>query len=128
MTTTLTRNFQETLQKIGDINPFWDEKSHSWRFQSPYVPEVDVRWDTPENTAELYKLTLKEHLEKVPDIQQTPRKPKQSARKKTSSWGGAREGAGRPAKAPRKRITVPLDIADWIQEVGEENVRKVING
>lgn len=43
----------------------------------------------------------------------------------TSSWGGSREGAGRPSLSDedtvRKTITVPESVAEYLEEVGDGN-------
>ena len=42
-----------------------------------------------------------------------------------SSWGGSREGAGRPSLSDedtvRKTITVPESVAEHLEEVGDGN-------
>jgi hypothetical protein len=43
----------------------------------------------------------------------------------TNSWGGSREGAGRPSLSDedtvRKTITVPESVAEHLEEVGDGN-------
>jgi len=99
------------LQEIGDINPWFDNEFNTWIFHHAAYP-VEYSGDSKEEVVKNYPLYLRDFIEERLNDNLSP-----YTEKKTTGRGGKREGSGRPkgtVKEPTKRITLPLDIAEWI--------------
>lgn len=99
------------LQEIGDINPWFDAEFNTWIFSYPAYP-VEYSGDSKEEVIKNYPLYLRDFIEERLNDNLSP-----FTEKKTTGRGGKRKGSGRPKgtiKEPTKRVTLPLDIAEWI--------------
>ncbi len=101
------------LEEIGDIHPWFDKEFKIWIFSHPAYP-VEYFGDSKEEVIQNYPLYLYDFIEERLNDNLSVLTEKQ-----TIGRGGKREGAGRPkgtVKEPTKRVTLPLDIAEWISK------------
>lgn len=99
------------LKEVGEIKPWFDKEVNAWVFEHELYP-VEYGGDTPEEVIKNYPLYLKEFIKHRLEDNLSD-----NTAKKTKGHGGKRLGAGRPKgtiKEPKRRIPVPLDIAEWI--------------
>jgi len=100
-----------SLEEIGKIEPWFDHDYKTWVFSHVLYP-VEYSGDTREEVIENYPLYLKDFI-----IERLKSNLSFITEKKTKGRGGKRMGSGRPAgttKETKKRVSLPLDIADWI--------------
>lgn len=100
------------LKEIGTIKPWFDKEYRVWMFSCPLYP-VECEGNSAEEVIEKYPQYLSVFIEhrmigRIDEVNE----------KKTKGKGGYRPGAGRPKgiiiKEPKKRVSLPVDIADWI--------------
>ena len=99
------------LEEVGLIEPWFDKDYKTWVFSHPAYP-VEYSGDTREEVVKNYPLYLYDFIEERLNDNLSP-----YTEKKTTGRGGKRKGSGRPAgtkKEMTKRVTLPIDIADWI--------------
>lgn len=99
------------LEEIGYIKPRFDKNYKTWVFNHPAYP-VEYSGDTEEEVIKNYPNYLQDFIEERLNDNLS-----EFTEQKTKGRGGKRKGAGRPEgtkKEPTKRVTLPLDIADWI--------------
>jgi hypothetical protein len=99
------------LEELGQIEPWYDKSYKSWVFSHPAYP-VEYSGDTREEVIKNYPLYLQDFIEERLNDNLS-----ELTKKKTIGRGGKRKGAGRPEgtkKEQKKRVSLPLDIADWI--------------
>lgn len=99
------------LEEIGPIDPWFDNDYKTWAFSHSLYP-VEYSGDTKEEVIKNYPLYLQDFIEERLKDNLSP-----ITEKKTKGRGGRRIGSGRPlgtTKEPTKRVSLPLDIADWI--------------
>lgn len=103
------------LDEIGYIEPWFDKDYKTWVFSHSAYP-VEYSGDTKEEVVKNYPLYLQDFIEERLKDNLSP-----LTEKKTTGRGGKREGAGRPEgtkKEPTKRVSLPVDIANWITTPG----------
>ncbi len=101
------------LQEVGDIHPWFDNEFKTWIFSHPSYP-VEYSGDSKEEVIKNYPLYLHDFIEERLNDNLSL-----LTEKKTTGRGGKRAGSGRPKgtiKEPTKRITLPLDVAEWISK------------
>ena len=99
------------LEEIGAIKPWFDKEYFSWVFSHPAYP-IEYSGDTKEEVIKNYPFYVQDFIEERLNDNLS-----KVTEKKTAGRGGKRQGAGRPAgtkKEPKRRVALPLDIADWI--------------
>jgi len=109
----IKKHLKITLQEIGDIEPWFDKDFNAWIFSHPLYP-VEYAGDSKQEVIKNYPLYLHDFIE-----ERLNENLSTHTEMKTIGRGGKREGSGRPKgtiKEPTKRITLPLDIAEWISE------------
>ncbi len=118
----LRKHLKLALEEIGEIKPWYDKKFHAWIFAHPHYP-VEYAGDTEEDVIRNYPLYLREFLKHRLEGKLSPLEEK-----KTKGRGGKRMGAGRPKgtkKERKRRIYIPVDIADWFQEHPSQSIPSV---
>jgi hypothetical protein len=101
------------LKEIGEIKPWFDKDFKNWIFSHPNYP-VEYAGDSEEEAIKNYPLYLQDFIEERLNDNLSS-----FTEKETIGRGGKREGSGRPKgtiKEPTKRVTLPLDIAEWISK------------
>lgn len=99
------------LEEVGCIEPWFDKDYNNWVFSHPAYP-VEYSGDTKEEVIKNYPFYLQDFIE-----ERLNNNLSDNTERKTTGRGGKRNGAGRPEgtkKEPKKRVSLPLDIADWI--------------
>lgn len=99
------------LEEISPIEPWFDKAYKNWVYSHPAYP-VEYSGATKEEVIKNYPLYLHDFIEERLNDNLS-----RITESKTSGRGGKRQGAGRPEgtkKEPKKRVSLPLDIADWI--------------
>ncbi len=99
------------LSELGRIEPWFDNDYNTWIFSHPAYP-VKYLGDTKEEVIKNYPLYLQDFIEERLNDNLS-----ELTERKTTGRGGKRAGAGRPEgtkKELKKRVSLPLDIADWI--------------
>lgn len=113
------------LKEIGEIKPWFDSDVNEWIFSHPKYP-VEYGGQTAKNVMNNYPKYLREFIKHRLNHNLNP-----LTEKKAKGHGGKREGAGRTkgsVKEPSKRVTLPLDIAIWIEDPAAiQKVRKMMN-
>lgn len=110
----IKRHLNIALEEIGEIKPRFIKKFNNWEFHHKNYPDVEYCGDSPEDVIKNYPRYLREFIKHRLDENIW-----ESVEKKTKGRGGKREGAGRPRgtkKPPTRRISLPNDIADWIEQ------------
>lgn len=105
------KHLKMSLEEIGQIEPWFDNDYKTWVFSHVLYP-VEYSGDTREEVIENYPLYLKDFINERLRGNLSP-----VTENKTKGRGGRRTGSGRPAgttKESKKRVSLPLDIADWI--------------
>jgi hypothetical protein len=103
------------LEEVGVIDPWFDQKYKTWVFSNDAYP-VECSGDTKEEVISNYPKYLYDFIEERLNDNLS-----KITEKKTQGRGGKRERAGRPIgtkKEPTKRVSLPVDIADWITSPG----------
>ncbi len=104
------------LKEIGKIKPWFNKEYRVWLFSHPLYP-VECEGNSPDEVVEKYPQYLSVFIEhrilgRIDEINE----------EKTKGKGGYRPGAGRPKGTttiePKRRISLPVDIADWISAPG----------
>ena len=103
------------LSEVGKIGPWYDEEVDCWVFSHKAYPveyggksKTEVIRNYPKYLREFIRQRLNDNL--APSIEI-----------KTKGRGGRRDGAGRTKgskKETKKRVYLPLDVADWVQDPG----------
>lgn len=99
------------LKEIGQIEPWFDKNYKTWVFSHLLYP-VEYSGDTKEEVLQNYPLYLQDFID-----ERLKGNLSSLTENKTKGRGGKRIGSGRPAgttKEPKKRVSLPVDIADWI--------------
>lgn len=107
----LNEHLKISLEEIGPIEPWFDNDYKSWVFSHILYP-IEYSGNTRKEVIENYPLYLKDFINERLRGNLSP-----NTEKKTKGRGGKRIGSGRPVgttKEPKKRVSLPLDIADWI--------------
>jgi hypothetical protein len=107
----IKEHLKTALEEIGQIEPWFDSDYNTWVFSHTLYP-VEYSGDTKEEVIENYPLYLKDFIEERLKDNLSP-----ITERKTKGRGGKRIGSGRPlgsTKEPKKRVSLPSDIADWI--------------
>lgn len=103
------------LEEVGNIKPWFDKDYKTWVFSHPNYP-VEYSGDTKEEVISNYPNYLYDLIEERLNDNVSP-----LTEKKIKGRGGNRIGAGRPLgtkKESTKRVSLPVDIADWITQPG----------
>lgn len=111
----IKEHLEIALKEVGKIEPWFDEEVNEWIFSHKNYPveyggssKEEVIKNYPEYLREFIKHRLNKNLNQITE-------------KKTKGHGGNRSGAGRPigtTKEQTKRVSLPVDIADWITSPG----------
>lgn len=121
----INEHLEIALKEVGKIKPWFDENFQVWVFSHKKYPDVDCAEDSEAKVIKNYPRYLKEFIKHRLDNNIDPK-----TEKATKGHGGKRMGAGRPVgtkKEPTKRVTLPKDIADWIESPSSlPKVRKLI--
>jgi len=103
------------LDEVGKIEPWFDKDYKQWVFSHPNYP-VEYSGDTENEVIKNYPHYLYDLIEERLNDNVSP-----ATEKKIKGRGGKRIGSGRPVgtkKEPTKRVSLPVDIADWITQPG----------
>lgn len=103
------------LEEVGKIEPWFDKEYKQWVYSHPNYP-VEYSGGTKQEVIKNYPHYLYDLIEERLNENISPHTDK-----KIKGRGGKREGAGRPEgtrKEPTKRVSLPMDIADWITRPG----------
>lgn len=107
----IKKHLKLALQEVGKINPWFDNEFNTWIFSHPSYP-VEYSGDSKEEIIKNYPLYLQDFIEERLNDNLSP-----FTEKKTIGRGGKRGGSGRPkGTIKEKRITLPLDVAEWISK------------
>ena len=109
----INEHLKIALAEVGVIKPWFDKNFDVWVFNHKKYPDVDCAENTEKKVIENYPKYLKEFIKHRLDNNIDAR-----VEKATKGHGGKRDGAGRTKgtkKSPTKRVTLPKDIADWIE-------------
>ena len=107
----IKEHLKATLEEIGKIEPWFDNDYKTWVFSHVLYP-VEYTGKTKEEVIENYPLYLQDFIE-----ERLKNNLNLITERKTKGRGGRRTGSGRPVgttKEPKKRVSLPSDIADWI--------------
>lgn len=110
----IKKHLDIALEEIGEIKPKFNKNFRAWTFRHKKYPDVEYFGESAEEVIKNYPKYLREFIKHRLDNNIWD-----SVEKKTKGRGGKREGAGRPKgtkKTPTRRISVPVDIADIIEE------------
>lgn len=108
-------HLETALKEIGPVEPWFDKHYKTWVFNHSAYP-VEYSGDTKEEVIKNYPLYLYDFIGERLNDNLSP-----LTEKKTTGRGGKRKGSGRPLgtkKEMTKRVTLPLDIANWITMPG----------
>lgn len=111
----INEHLKIALEEVGQIEPWYDKTYKTWVFSHPAYP-VEYSGDTREEVMKNYRHYLYDFIE-----ERLNENLSAMTEKKTTGRGGKREGAGRPigtTKESTKRVSLPVDIADWITSPG----------
>jgi len=103
------------LKEVGKIKPWFDKEVKEWIFKNSNYP-VEYGGSSKEEVIKNYPKYLREFIKQRLNDNLSP-----ITENKTKGHGGQRSGAGRPVgtkKEQTKRVSLPLDIADWITAPG----------
>jgi hypothetical protein len=109
----IKKHLDLALKEIGSIKPVFNKKFNLWEFCHKKYPDVEYFGDSEEEVIKNYPKYLREFIKHRLDENIW-----ESVEKKTTGRGGKREGSGRPKgtkKTPTRRVSLPLDIADWLE-------------
>jgi hypothetical protein len=109
----IKKHLNIALREVGEIKPRFIKQFNAWKFCHKKYPDVEYFGDSPEDVIKNYPQYLQEFIK-----HRLAENIWESVEKKTKGRGGKREGAGRPKgskKSPTRRISLPKDIADWIE-------------
>lgn len=109
----INEHLKIALQEIGKIHPWFDNKFKTWVYSHKSYP-VEYSGDSEEEVIKNFPLYLRDFIEERLNDNLS-----YLTEERTIGRGGKREGSGRPKgsiKEPTKRVTLPLDIAEWIIE------------
>ncbi len=109
----IKKHLEIALAEIGEIKPIFVKKYNTWKFRHKNYPDVEYIGTSQKEVVKNYPLYFREFIKHRLDGRIW-----ESVEKRTKGHGGKREGAGRPKgtkKDPTKRITLPKDIAEWIE-------------
>lgn len=107
----IKEHLEVALKEVGSIEPWFDKEYKTWVF-SHFAYPVEYSGDTKEEVIKNYPLYLYDFIEERLNDNLSP-----STERETTGRGGKRKGAGRPEgtkKEMTKRVTLPVDIANWI--------------
>jgi hypothetical protein len=110
----IKKHLSIALEEIGKIRPRFIKKFSTWKFYHKKYPDVEYFGDSSEEVIKNYPRYLREFIKHRLDENIW-----ESVEKRTKGRGGNRKGAGRPKgtkKPPTRRISLPADIADWIEK------------
>ena len=110
----IEEHLKMALKEIGAIKPWFEKDVNAWVFSHKKYPEVEYGGDSLKEVTENYPKYLREFIKQRLNQNLTLR-----VEKKTIGKGGKRKGAGRPIgsrKEPKKRVYLPRDVANWVQE------------
>lgn len=111
----IKEHLEIALKEIGKIEPWFDEEVNEWIFIHSNYP-VEYGGSSKEEVVKNYPKYLREFIKQRLNDNLSP-----ITEKKTKGHGGRRFGAGRPVgttKEETKRVSLPVDIADWITSPG----------
>ena|SRR5579885_1951706 len=112
----IEQHLKIALNEIGVIKPRFIKRFNVWVFKHRLYPDVECAEDAPEKVIKNYPNYLREFIKHRLDQNIWG-----SIEKKTKGHGGKRAGAGRPRgtkKEPKKRVYLPLDVANWFGKPG----------
>jgi len=108
----------EALALVGPIVPVFNADFQVWEFESPHFPYLNIHGESADEIITKYPQYLAIHLDDLQHgrvanfiMQATP-----------GTWGGKREGAGRPIgtkKTPKTRISLPCALATVLKRYGD---------
>lgn len=107
----IQEHLKTALEEIGQIEPWFDNDHKTWVFSHVLYP-VEYSGDTKEEVIMNYPLYLQDFIDERLKNNLSP-----LTERKAKGRGGKRIGSGRPlgtTKEPKKRVSLPSDIADWI--------------
>lgn len=107
----IKEHLKMALKEIGPIKPWFDKDYKTWVFSHVLYP-VEYSGETKEEVIQNYPLYLQDFIDERLKDNLSP-----VTENKTKGRGGRRMGSGRPVgtiKEPKKRVSLPVDIADWI--------------
>lgn len=107
----ITEHLKIALKEVGQVKPWFDKTYKTWVFSHSAYP-VEYSGETKEEVIENYPLYLHDFIE-----ERLKDNLSLLTEKKTIGRGGKRKGSGRPVgtkKELTKRVTLPIDIAEWI--------------
>jgi len=108
----IEKHLKIALKEVGEIKPAFNKRFRAWIFKHAAYPDVEYAGDSEKEVIKNYPLYLREFIKhRLND------NIDKSVEKRTKGRGGKREGAGRPVgtkKEPTARISLPQDIAQWI--------------
>lgn len=111
----IKEHLEIALKEVGKIEPWFDEEVNEWIFIHSNYP-VEYGGSSKEEVVKNYPKYLREFIKQRLNDNLSP-----ITEKKTKGHGGRRFGAGRPVgttKEETKRVSLPVDIADWITSPG----------
>ncbi len=98
---------EKTLKQVGDLKPWWDERSLSFIYTHYRFRKIGIG-RTAEDALEHYKQLLAVGI-------QANLKNNCHYSEFHTKRGGCRPRAGRPKKDPTVRMRVPEDLARWLK-------------
>lgn len=107
----IKKHLDIALKEIGKIQPWFDSNVNEWIYSHPNYP-VEYGGESIDEVIKNYPKYLREFIK-----QRLNDNLNSLTEKKTLGHGGKRERSGRPLgtkKEPTKRVSLPIDIADWI--------------
>ncbi len=114
----IKKHLDIALEEIGEIRPSFNKRFKTWMFCHKKYPDVEYFGDSPSEVVRNYPKYLREFIKHRLDGNIW-----ESVEKKTKGHGGKRERGGRPKgtkKEPTKRVSLPTDIAEWVEEQKSE--------
>jgi len=111
----IREHLEIAIKEVGRIKPWFDSDVREWIFKHPRYP-VEYGGNSSDEVIKNYPKYLREFIKNRLNNRLNP-----LTEKKTKGHGGKRKGAGRPkgsAKEASKRISLPMDIAEWISQPG----------
>jgi len=110
----LEKHLKLALSEIGPIEPWWSDEDGMYVFEHDSYPRVMHADPDIEETKAGYLRAITGFIE-----DRLNGMISESAERVTKGRGGHRPGSGRPkgTKKPKtKRVTLPLEVADWLEE------------
>ncbi|HSX10796.1 MAG TPA: hypothetical protein VLF94_03655 [Chlamydiales bacterium] len=120
----IKKHLNVALKEIGQIKPWFNKSFKVWIFSHKNYPDVEYAGDSPEEVIKNYPLYLRDFIEERLNNNLAPH-----IEKATKGHGGRRKGAGRPKgtkKELKKRVYIPLDVAEWLTDTPMPQVREMI--